>query len=117
MHLEPHEVGHTAETFQVASGSNKGPMPPGPQRFHEEPHRAEQPQPIQQQLQSVTEQPQQPAVEPQPALLDLQPTLPQVQVQQEEINRLTNVAVQWSTDKQHRVKNTYNNHRHWYTCN
>ena len=62
--LELCEVGHWAETFQVASGTNKGPKPPRPQQVCEEPCRAEHLQPIQQQLQSVTEQPQQPAVQP-----------------------------------------------------
>ena len=68
-------------------------------------------QPIQQ-LWPVTEQPQQPALQLQPALADQQPTPPEVQVQQEEINRLTSVVAQWSAGDQHRVENTYSNHRH-----
>ena len=124
--LEPCEVGHWAETFQVASGNSKGPQPTRPQQVCEEPHRAEQLQPLQQQsqpvteqpqqLQPVTEQPQQPALQPQPTLADPQPTPPQVQVQQKEISRLTNMAQQWSAGYQHQVDNPYNTHRHWYTC-
>ena len=81
-HLAPHEVGHWAETFQVASGTNEGPMPPRPQWVYKEPHRAEWPQPIQQQPKSVTEQTQQLAVQLQQALVDQQPSPPQVQIQQ-----------------------------------
>ena len=40
-HLEPHEVGQWAETFQVASGNKEGFEPPRPWKVHEEPHRAE----------------------------------------------------------------------------
>ena len=74
MHLEPCEVGHWVETFQVASGNSKRPKPPTKQQVYKEPHRDEQLQPILQQLHSGTEQPQQPALEPQPALEDQQPT-------------------------------------------
>ena len=49
MHLEPCEVGHLAETYQVASGISNGSKPPRPQQVCKEPHRAEQLQPIQQQ--------------------------------------------------------------------
>ena len=114
-HLEPHEVGHWAETFQVASGNNEGPEPLRPWQVCKEPHRAEWLQPIQQQ--PFTEQPHQLALQLQPALADQQPTPPQVLVQEEEINRLTSVAVQWSAGDQYRVENTYNNHRQQYTCN
>ena len=117
MHLEPHEVGHWAETFQVTSGYSKGPEPPRPWQVCKEPHRAEQLQHILQQLEPVTKQPQQPALQLQPALADQQPTPPQVQVQQEEINRLINMVVHWSAGDQHIADNTYNTHRHWYTCN
>ena len=46
-HLEPCEVGPWAEMFQVAKGNNKGPEPSQPWQLPEEPHRAEQLQPIQ----------------------------------------------------------------------
>ena len=115
--LEPCEVGHWAETFQMASGNREGPEPPRPWQIHEGPCRAEQLQPIQQQSQPVTEQPQQPALQLQHALADQQPTPPQVQVQQEEINRLTNMAAQWPAGEQHRVEDTYNFHKYQYTCN
>ena len=42
---------------------------------------------------------------------------PHVKVQQDEINRQTNVAAQWSTGNQLRVENNYNTHIHRYTCN
>ena len=42
---------------------------------------------------------------------------PQVQVQEEEINRLTNVVAQRSAGDQQRVENNYNAPRHRYTCN
>ena len=99
----------------MASGISEGPEPPRPQQVCEEPHRAEQLHPIQQQSQPVKEQPQEPAVQLQPALVVQPPTPSQVQVQQEEIDRLTNIAAQWSAGNQHRAENTYNNHRHRYT--
>ena len=40
-----------------------------------------------------------------------------IQVQQQEINRLTNLAAQWSAGDQWRVENNYNAHRHRYTHN
>ena len=42
---------------------------------------------------------------------------PQVQIQQQEINRLTNVVPQWSAGNQQWVENNYSGHRHRYTHN
>ena len=44
-------------------------------------------------------------------------TPPSVQVKQEEINRLTNVAAQWSAGNQQMVENNYNAHIYRYTHN
>ena len=66
--LEPHEIGHWAETFQVASGNNKVPKSLRPQQACKEPHKSGQPQPIQQCSQTVTEWPQQLASQPLPTL-------------------------------------------------
>ena len=115
--LEPHEVGHWVETFQVASGNSKAPKSPRPQQAQEEPHRSGRPQPIQQHLQTVTDKPEQLTSQPLPTIAGQHPTPPQVQVQQEEIYRLTNVPAQWSAGDQQRVENNYNAHRHRYTCN
>ena len=66
-------------------------------------------------LTNSTEQPQQLESQLLPTLAGQHPMPPQVQVQQEEINRLTNVAAQWSAGDHQRVANTYNAHRHQYT--
>ena len=104
--LESHEVGHWAKTIQVACGIAKNP------KSYKENHSSVQPQPIQD-LQTVTEQPQ---VVPQP-VTGQHLTPPSVQIQEEEINRLTIVATQWSAGDQQRVENNYSAHRYWYTCN
>ena len=109
--LEPHEVGHWAETFQVVGGSSKRLKSPRPWQVQEEPCQSGRPQ------QTVTEWPHQQTPQPLPTITGQHQMLPQVQVQQEEINRMTNVAAQWSSGDQQRVENNYSTHRHMHTCN
>ena len=109
--LEPHEVAHWTKTFQVASGSNQAPRTPRLWQAHEEPHRPGRP------CKTVTEWPHQQPSQLLPTIAAHHHIPPQVQVQQEEINRLINVAAQWSAGDQQRVENSYNAHRHRYTCN
>ena len=56
--------------------------------------------------QTVTEWPQQLTSQALPTITSQHPTPPQVQVQQEDINRLTNVLPQWSAGDQQRVEKT-----------
>ena len=86
--LEPHDVGHWAKTFKVVSGSNQALKSPRPQQAQEEPHRSGKPH------QTVKERSHQETSQPSPTIAIHHHIPPQVQVQQEKINRLTNVAAQ-----------------------
>ena len=108
--LEPHEVGHWAKTFQVASGSKQAPSSPRPWQAKEEPHRSG-PQ------QTTTEWPHQLTLQPSTAIAVHHHIPPQFQAEQEEINRLTNMAAQWSAGDQQRLENNYNAHMDRYVCN
>ena len=108
--LEPHKVGNWAKTFQVASGSNQAPSSPRPWQAQEEPCRSG-PQ------QTVTEQPHQLTSQPSPTIAVHHHIPPQIQAQQEEINKLTNMVAQWSAGNHWRLENNYNAHRHRYIHN
>ena len=112
-HLEASEIGHWAEMFQVAMNSNDKPEPQQPQQ----PPKLQQPQePQQSQDPQQVEQPQQAQQPPASKVIAMSP---QVQAllcgdQQAEIDRLTNVTAQWSTEEPYRAENTnYYTSRHW----
>ena len=90
--LEPCEVGHWAEMFQVAKGNKEGLGLPLPQQVPKVPQQMEQP------LQS-TQQPAPTAITTPP------PVQTQQTEQQAETDRLTNVAAQWSLGEEHSMDN------------
>ena len=94
----------------MASGSNQAPRSLRPQQVQEEPNSSGRPQQI------VIKWPHQQTSQLLPTIAVHHHLPTQVQVQQEEIKRLTNMVAQWSARDPGRVENNYNTHRHRYTC-